>query len=186
MFDIANYWDRRYARGRTSGAGSEGELAAAKAAHVRNIIDREQVSSIIDWGAGDGHVLGLIRPQVPYHGIDVSRIAVTRLQRMFPQHSFSLATNYRGNRADLALSLDVIFHLVNELDYEVYMQRLFGSAERLVLIHATDHDGGQTSRHVKWRHWTADVAQWFGLAGWQLVERPDDPTRLGFYLYRRG
>lgn len=197
MFDVASYWDRRYLQGRTSGAGSEGEFARAKAEQVRRVIERERVTSIIDWGAGDGHVLGLVDPQVPYLGVDISRLAVTRLRRSFPHHSFALAANYRGQRADLALSLDVIFHLVNDLDYQAYLHRLFGSAERLVLIHSTNHDGETTGRHVRWRHWTPDVADWY--PDWRLSERTvslaasmsghgpdDDPSRLGFYLYRRG
>lgn len=183
MFDIAAYWERRYRQGRTSGAGSEGEQAAVKAAHVRGVIDRKQVRSIIDWGAGDGTVLDLIRPQVPYLGLDVSHLIVHRLRQQFPSLSFTLAQNYSGQRADLALSLDVIFHQVNDLDYEVYLHRLFGSAERLVLAHTTDHDVGRTSRHVRWRNWTRDVAAWFGQ--WRLIEQPGDPTRLGFYLYEK-
>jgi hypothetical protein len=197
VFDVADYWDRRYLQGRTSGAGSEGAFAREKAEQVRRVIEEHQVTSIIDWGAGDGHVLGLLAPQVPYLGLDVSRVAVARLRIRFPQHKFALAQNYAGDRADLALSLDVIFHQVSDVDYQTYMHRLFGSAERLVLIHSTNHEGGKTGRHVRWRNWTPDVERWF--PDWRLAERTvslaagmsghgphDDPSRLGFYLYTRG
>lgn len=183
MFDVAEYWDRRYREGGTSGAGSEGRAARAKARHVARIIYRYRVRSIIDWGAGDGTVLRHIRPPAPYLGLDVSAEALDRLRVVFPRGQFLHVDEYAGQRADLALSLDVIYHLPGEEEYETYLRHLFGSADRLVLLHAADYDGGESTYHVRWRNWTPDVARWF--PDWALTDRPDDPTSIGFYLYVR-
>lgn len=184
--NITEYWERRYRNGRTSGAGSEGDAVEAKAAYVRNLLERERVDSIIDWGVGDGTVLKMTDTRIPYLGIDVSRTIIGRMKIAFasqPEKRFLLADNYTGQQADLAMSLDVIFHQVNDRDYEVHLHRLFGSARRLVLIHSSNHDGGRTAPHVRWRRWTPDVMAWH--PQWHLEDAPDDPKQIGFYLYRR-
>lgn len=184
--NITEYWDRRYRSGRTSGAGSEGDAAEVKAVYVRDLLERERVSSIIDWGVGDGTVLKMIDTRIPYIGADVSRTIVARMKVAFrnqPEKQFLLANNVDGRQADLAMSLDVLFHQVDDIDYELHLHRLFGSAQRLVLIQSSNHDGGQTWEHVRWRRFTPDVMAWY--PQWHLEDAPDDPERVGFYLYRR-
>lgn len=182
-FDAAGYWERRYRQGRTSGAGSEGEAAIAKAQHVDALLEREQIRSVIDWGCGDGEVLSHVQSRVPYLGIDISPTVIKRLRRRFadfPERRFTIAHKVTTEQAELALSLDVMFHLTTDEDYRLYLAHLFSSATRFVLVRSSDHDGGETGRHVRWRHWTPDVA-----AGWSLIEKPDDPAQIGWYLYAR-
>lgn len=181
-----DYWERRYSRGGDSGRGSRGENAETKATEVNRLIEREQVASVIDWGCGDGVVLKMIDPQVPYLGIDVSKTMIARL--MISQHRhldrrFLLASNYRGERADLALSMDVLQHFQHDTDYHLYLNRLLGSACRLVLIYGTDYDAPPAGQHMRRRRFTPDVADQFG--DWALTEQPDDVDEPGFYLYRR-
>jgi SAM-dependent methyltransferase len=184
VFDAASYWDRRYRKGRTSGAGSEGAAAEAKAAYVNALIVREGVGSVVDWGCGDGTVLGLLDPAVEYTGLDVSRHVIQRHRRRGRGRFLLLRRGSRpAVRADLALSLDVMFHLVDDRDYEEHLANLFASATRLVLVHSADYDGGHTTRHVRWRHWTGDVRLRF--PQWHLREHPEDPQIIGFYLYER-
>jgi hypothetical protein len=184
-FDAAAYWDRRYRNGRTSGAGSEGVAAVRKARYVSALIERESVRSVVDWGVGDGTVLEHIKLDgVGYVGVDVSPTILDRLRTRFAGvGDFLLPDDTAGCRAELALSLDVIFHLVDDREYELYMRQLFDSSSRLVLIYSTDHDGGRTARHVLWRHWTPYVRRSF--PEWSLEEHPTDPKAFGFYLYRR-
>lgn len=180
---LAGYWDKRYRSGGDSGAGSRGAEALAKAAYLKSLIAREQVTSIIDWGCGDGKVLGMVATMLPYLGVDVSSYIVGQLRRDFPEHSFITADNYRGQQADLSLSIDVLFHQITDEDHGVHLHRLFGSAERLVLIRATDFDGGQTARHVYRRRFTPDVERWF--PDWSVAVSPQRSETLGWYLYRR-
>lgn len=181
-FDPGAYWDRRYREGRDSGAGSRGETGRAKAEHVNAVIAREDVRSVIDWGCGDGQVLAHITSNIDYVGVDVSPTILESVSRQHPGRRFYL-DDAPGVVCDLALSMDVLFHFPEDGPYLAYLDRLFRSAGRLVLIYATDHDGGQTARHVRWRHWTPDVAARF--PDWQLAELHPDPTQPGFYLYRR-
>lgn len=183
----ADYWNSRYAEGRDSGEGSRGENALAKAEFVNHIVQEHAIGSIIDWGVGDGQVLAHISNKVPYVGIDVSSVVLGRAQARNPGRFFVLAEP--GNhatcwlQADLALSMDVIFHLVNDKDYRDYLLNLFGSARKLVLIYSTNYAGGRTARHVLRRRFTPDVASRF--IDWELAEAPPDPEQSGFYLYRR-
>lgn len=181
------YWERRYREGRTSGAGSQGQAALDKASCVNWLIEKECIHSIIDWGVGDGVVLSHMDAVETYIGVDVSLTVLNRLHAQRQPHqrflTFTEAVQSMA-RADLALSLDVLQHLVNDEEYHAYLDAVFGSAFRFVLIYNTDYPGGRTARHVLRRKWTPDVETRF--PQWEHVgEKPDDPTRPAFFLYRR-
>lgn len=186
-FDIQGYWNSRYAEGRDSGEGSRGENARAKARFVNELIREHGVHSMVDWGCGDGQVLEHITGDVAYVGVDVSGVVLNKIQTRNPDRFFVLhertseATHWL--EADLALSMDVIFHLVNDKDYHDYLLSLFGSARKIVAIYSTDYPGGRTARHVLRRQFTPDVAQRF--TNWELFQQAPDPEQPGFYLYRR-
>lgn len=178
---LTAYWESRYASGGTSGAGSAGDAAQHKAAYVNDLAAREQVASVIDWGCGDGQQLDLLT--LPsYLGVDISPHAVARCLARHPGRAVMVwpaGGPQVDIRADLSLSLDVIFHLVDDVDFEAYWRRLFASATRLVLVYATDVDatGARHVRHRRHTHLAPD--------GWTLADRADDPTTAGFYLWRR-
>ncbi len=185
---VSQYWNARYRAGRSSGEGSEGARAMAKAQRINDLIRVENVCSIVDWGVGDGAVLSMVTPDVDYLGTDVAPIAIARLAQSYrkvERRAFKMAdvAAADGDVGDMAMSLDVIFHCVWNDEYDEHLRRLFASARRLVLVHATDHDGGRTAAHVRWRQWTPDVAERFG--DWTLAERAENPELPGFYLLRR-
>jgi SAM-dependent methyltransferase len=180
IWDSAAFWDRRYASGRTSGPGSEGDAARFKAETINRLIAEYNIGSVVDWGCGDGTVLSMITDDVDYVGVDISRVALRRLAQWSAHRRFVHLDDAAALTADLALSLDVIFHQVDNGNYHRHLEQIFGSARRLVLVHATDHDGGRTATHVRWRRWTPDIPD-----GWQIIERPADPAAVGFYLCER-
>ena len=47
---------------------------------------------------------------------------------------------FAGETADLALSLDVVFHLVEDEVFAQYMQTLIQAGNRYVIIYASDTD----------------------------------------------
>ena len=53
----------------------------------------------------------------------------------------------------MAISLDVIYHLVEDIVYEQYMRRLFSSSRQYVCIYASNFDE-RTAEHVKNRKFT--------------------------------
>lgn len=187
-FDMAAYWDKRYREGRDSGEGSRGAVGKGKAEHVNQVIAEHDIASVIDWGCGDGQVLAHITDDVDYLGVDVSPTILAEVRAAHPHRRFSLAPSPGGAvpaewEADLGLSMDVLFHLVDDVDYREYLRRLFGTATRMVLIYATDHPEGRTARHVLRRRWTLDVITLH--PGWTLVDSPARSDVAGFYRYER-
>jgi cyclopropane fatty-acyl-phospholipid synthase-like methyltransferase len=188
----AGYWDRRYREGRSSGAGSEGDEGAYKAEYVSKFIADHDVKTVVDWGCGDGQVLELVElpAQTQYIGVDVSPLIVAKMREKFagPRYLFhtpeAFATGTRTH-FDLALSLDVLFHFPDDVDYFSYLLHLFGSAEKYVMIYSTNYAGGRTARHVFRREFTPDIAERF--PDWELttVETPLREGLASFFVYEK-
>ena len=195
-----DYWERRYESGGDSGVGSSGALAAFKADFLNGFVEREGVASVIELGCGDGRQLSLARyPR--YVGLDVAHDAIRRCANRFGDDgtkSFFLYdpdcfVDHTGVFvADLALSLDVVFHLVEDAVFEQHMQHLFGVARRFVIVYSSDFDGPGMAAHVRHRNVSAWVASSF--PAWErteVVENPhtthDDgtPTIAKFLVFRR-
>lgn len=159
----AAYWEGRYAEGGTSGVGSYAQFAAFKAEVINTFVATHDVRTVIEFGCGDGNQVSLARYPT-YLGFDVSPAALSRCRTRFrsdPSKSFQLMDEYRGERADLVLSLDVIYHLVEDRIFDDYMRRLFEASIRYVIIYASDTDGGQPADepHIKHRRFTAWTAK---------------------------
>jgi SAM-dependent methyltransferase len=174
-----DYWEARYARGGTSGPGSQGELAAFKA-EVLNAFVREQgVASVIEFGCGDGQQLALA-DYPAYLGLDVSPTAIRLCRERFrgdARKRFALYDPERHEpgdpawQADLALSLDVIFHLTEERAFQLYLQHLFAAARRFVVIYSSDAEDTPPGEpaHVRNRRFSAWVEA--RQPGWRLLRR---------------
>ena len=69
---------------------------------------------------------------------------------------FRMLGDYDDEKGDLALSLDIIFHLVEDEAFEDHMEKLFASAERYVIIYSsnTDCNVGYAGTHVRRRRFT--------------------------------
>lgn len=165
------YWESRYARGADSGAGSERGLAEFKAQVINAFVAAHHVRSVIEFGCGDGRQL-LLASYPEYHGFDVSPTAITRCRELFradPARSFELMDNYHEQQAELALSLDVIYHLVEDDLYDAYMRRLFRAARNWVIVYSSDTDDntGYVGTHVRHRRFTDWVSS--HMRDWQLL-----------------
>ena len=186
----ADYWDRRYRLGSDSGAGSYGQSASRKAAFLNDFVAERDVASVIEFGCGDGNQLSLAAyPQ--YVGFDVSPEAVRTCRDKFDgdsTKSFKLVDEYSGERAELTLSLDVIFHLVEDQVFEDYMKLLFDAADRYVIVYATNTNlrtplDRAHVRHRRFTEWTS------GREGWRLVQAPRSigfGRRASFFVFERG
>jgi len=169
--ESASYWEERYARGDNSGVGSYGKFARFKADTLNAFVAEQRVGSVLELGCGDGNQLKLARyPR--YLGFDVSPTAIEACRKRFAgdeAKSFARMDEYKGEQADLALSLDVIYHLVEDEVFEGYMRTLFGAALRYVIVYASDFDdtSGRDGPHVRHRKFTAWVQR--NVPGWKLV-----------------
>lgn len=189
------YWERRYATGGGSGAGSSGAAARWKADVVNAWVREYGVESVVDYGCGDGNQLALAEyPR--YLGLDRSPTAIRTCIARFRDDRTKSFLHYdpevlsdpaRWLCADLALSMEVLFHLVEDDVFEDYLRRLFGSAQRFVAICSIDTSGGEGSPHERYRRFT----EWIRANSpqWQLLRRVDPPRAVdlmsSLYLYAR-
>lgn len=165
----AHYWERRYRAGLTSGSGSYGVLAEYKAQFLNEFVGSHAVRSVIEFGCGDGHQLTLAR-YPSYLGLDVSRRAVQLCTERFrddPSKSFlwyDPAHTVRIDQflsADLTLSLDVIYHLLEDEAYRAYLRDLFSASRRFVIVYSSNRSHAEVVRHVRHHKFTDDVARDF-------------------------
>jgi SAM-dependent methyltransferase len=193
-FSSSDYWERRYRAGGHSGAGSHGHLAAFKAGVINGFIADNAIGDVLDLGCGDGHLLSLL--QAPnYIGVDVSPTALAGCATRFPDHRFlPFAALDPSIRADLVLSIDVIFHLVEDAVFARYMHALFAHARRFVLVYSSNTDCTWSSPHVRHRRFTGHVADC--RPEWRLLahvpnrypfdpQHPDETSFADFFVYGR-
>jgi SAM-dependent methyltransferase len=191
----ADYWERRYRAGLTSGGGSYDVLAQYKAEVLNEFVRANGVRSVIEFGCGDGNQLSLAK-YPSYLGLDVSRAAVDLCAARFrddasksflwydPQRTVRLASFVQ---ADLAISLDVIYHLLEDDVYQAYLRDLFSSARRFVIVYSSNRDERPTARHVRHHKFTDDVARDYP----QFVLREHRPnphsaqTFADFYIFEK-
>jgi SAM-dependent methyltransferase len=190
-----SFWERNYASGGTSGGGSYGALGEAKAAFLNALVLRCGVQSVVEFGCGDGHQLSLA-DYPRYVGLDVSRTAIGLCKRRFADDSAKSFFLYDGScfvdrggifAADLAISLDVIYHLTEDPVFEAYLEHLFAAGERFVVVYATNTQMRGTAPHVRHRHFTtwvdAHCQQWRLM---QVTPGPNlGPGRADFFVYER-
>lgn len=190
-FDVAAYWETRYAEGGDSGPGSQGDAARDKALFVNDFIQAHSVHSVIDWGCGDGQQLERLLVPSNYVGVEVSP---TALQRCIAREdnrrlSFVLAgplfpSSVFYDRFDLALCLDVLFHLPSDADYLPFLRHVFASSTRLVCAHTTNIEIEPSRAHVRHRRVTDDVRLHF--PEWELVYMRDaDAAEPDFFVWAR-
>jgi len=199
-FSSAEYWENRYRSGGNSGSGSYNRLAQFKADFINEFLASRPVRSVIEFGCGDGNQLSLIR-YPGYVGLDVSKKSIQLCSTRFREDntkSFFLYDPfafYDGGgilRSDLSLSLDVIYHLVENDVYELYMEHLFQSSSRFVIIYSTNQDHVRVN-HERNRKFTGWIEQ--KKKEWKLLVKKENPFRnekdpesqssADFYVYER-
>ncbi|WP_407354119.1 methyltransferase domain-containing protein [Luteimonas sp. R10] len=173
-FSSSNYWNERYQSGGNSGPGSYGELAKFKAGVLNRFVTDNSIASVIEFGCGDGHQLTLA--QYPrYAGYDISPVAVEACRALFGDDDskrFFLSQEYDGRKADLAISIDVVFHLTEDTVFDAYMRRLFDASLRHVIIYSSNQDEPiePVSNHVRHRRFTDWIDREIP-SNWALVDR---------------
>lgn len=195
------YWQDRYAGKGNSGCGSRGVLAEFKAGVIDAFVTDAEVRSVLELGCGDGSqfvkykTLGVT---TSYLGLDVSPVAVTacKAQLLRAPRPRVVFAEYDGrspvpSTAEMAMSMEVIFHLTDDPVYDAYMTNLFNAATRFVVIYSSAMEnpdiGAAWVRHRDFRAHPATK-------GWDLFEvvpniRPYPQFKDGsfsqFYFYRK-
>ena len=209
QFNSAKYWESRYARGGNSGAGSYQELAAYKAGFLNSFVAVRLITSVVEFGCGDGNQLSLAH-YPNYIGLDVSETALNMCRERFKGDATKTFSNIervhrRGvpsPRGELCMSIDVIFHLVEDDVYETYMHRLFRASTRYVIIYSSNHEASEVRndrlqeatgaphvRHRKFTDWISKEQPHWRLRTFEpnpFVFDPANPTATSFadfFLY---
>jgi len=189
------YWEQRYRVGLDSGVGSYGDLAQFKAEVINEFVRANDVRSVVEFGCGDGNQLELAN-YPSYLGFDVAATAIDLCRRRYggdrtksflwydPDRTVNLANFLSG---DLTLSLDVIYHLIEDGAYRGYLRNLFATAQRFVIVYSSDKEDPAPAPHVRHRRFTADVERDF--PEFRLLRRIENryPERsfCSFFIYER-
>lgn len=195
------YWEERYKKNGNSGPGSYNNLADFKAGIINSFLQKHtEIRSCMEWGCGDGNQLAMIKyPE--YIGTDVSKTALDICRNKFQEDKTKefISTEEiervenQIREVDLAISLDVLFHLVEDDVFEKYMKNLFGSANKYVCIYSSNFEKPQTN-HVRHRKFTDYVDKNF--SEFSLIEKvdnkypydndnPDETSFCDFYFYKK-
>jgi hypothetical protein len=191
------YWENRYRLGGNSGPGSYNRLAQFKADFLNRFVQDNRVDSVIEFGSGDGAQLELTS-YPHYIGVDVSQTAIDVCRERYgdnPQVTFYHTSELPPTSvADLALSLDVVYHLIEDTTFNKYMHQIFDAGRRFAIIYSSNKDEPGGAKHVRHRKFT----DWVGTqrSDFSLIERvpnaypfdPSDPENTSFadfYVFRR-
>jgi hypothetical protein len=191
------FWIERYNQGRNSGPGSYNQLAIFKATVINRFVEENGIQTVIDYGCGDGNQLRLAK-YPSYLGFDVSPHALAQCKELFSQDkskTFKLVNEYTGETGQLTISLDVIFHLVEDDIFYEYMKRLFNSSTNFVIIYASNFDHYDVDNHPQIKH--RQFSNWVNtnMLQWKLIEHipnkypyqndPYNESLSDFYIFQK-
>lgn len=192
-----NYWESRYSAGGNSGCGSYGELASFKADFLNDFVAEKKINSVVEFGCGDGNQLTLSN-YPNYLGLDVAQSAIDRCQKLFANDASKrfmvLAENEKNEdqfKSELAMSLDVIYHLVEDGVYEGYMKRLFAAGSHYVIVYSSNFEESSTFhvKHRKFSEWVEKNCPDFKLIQVEKNKYPyegvnETGSLADFYVYQ--
>jgi len=191
----SEFWDGHYAGGGNSGTGSYGRLAEFKAEVLNQILADGDIQTVIELGCGDGHQLSLV-DYPRYLGLDTSPTAIELCRQKFAGDQTRRFLAYRSGdpipeQAEMAISLDVVYHLLEDTVYEQYMMDLFSAATRMVVVYSGDSEEESEWPEVRHRRFSPWVAK--HAPEWKLTRRiPNrypyvygdvDSTWADFFVY---
>jgi len=196
------YWEERYASGGNSGVGSYGKLADFKAEVINDFIKNYKIKTVLEFGCGDGNQLSLLNTE-NYIGLDVSKTVIEKCINKFNKNEDKSFFIYEPccfldkNQifsCDLTLSLDVLYHLIEQEIFEKYLKDLFSSSKKYVIIYSSNYNSPQVG-FVKHRNFTNWIE--INIKNFRLIKKipnkypPNDeknPTKKSpsdFYIYAK-
>lgn len=190
-----NYWNRRYFYGGNSGKGSYGDEASYKAQILNQIVKNYKIKSLVEFGCGDGNNARLYKVK-KYYGFDISADAIKSCRKLFASNAefeffvindefetglniVNESTKFQNN---LCISFDVIFHLVEDVFYNEYLDNLEKVNSKFLLVYSSDFNQNTNQPHVLHRNYSVDLED----RNWKIVQKFGGKTNLkGFILFQR-
>jgi hypothetical protein len=184
--DIRDYWDRWYQRYPTSGAGSRGGELAFKVEQIKK--ECKDVHSILDIGCGDfklgKQVCDMFAP-AEYAGFDISESILKINREAYPEYEFNKIEDYSsilGKKADLVLCIDVLFHQLDDMEYDRLLNLLPTLYNKyLVISEYDDTTLGNKWHYVRNRHFDPTTIG----DNFVAIRIPYESTHKWFYIFRK-
>ena len=149
-FNSEEYWENRYKSKSNSGSGSYGVLAEYKSDIINNFIKENNINDVVEFGCGDGNQLSKFVCN-NYTGYDVSKTIINVCKEKFKNDinkKFYLYNEYKNEKYELSISLDVIFLLIENDVFEKYMTNLFNSSNKYIIIYSSNGDVSISSQSI--------------------------------------
>lgn len=197
-FKSGEYWNERYINGGNSGKGSYNNLAQYKADTINKFLNEHNIKECIEWGCGDGNQLKYFNFE-KYIGYDISEKVIDMVREKYQKDKgknfyCSGAQGFKNDKkTEFAMSLDVIYHLVEDEVFEKYIKDLFDCSTKFVCIYSSNYDEVETL-HVRHRNFSHYLEE--NYTNWELVkyeknkypydkENPDFTSFADFYFYKK-
>lgn len=199
-FQSGKFWDNLYRNNGNSGTGSYNKLAKFKAEVVNEFLKEENIKTTIEFGCGDGNQLSLINYNY-YVGVDVSSNIIDKNRDKFhdnDKRKFFYTLNERDKYIDdiydLSISMDVIFHLIEDDVYAKYMEDLFKVSKKYVIIYSSNHE--EYTRWPEFRHRNFLGYIQKNIKGWELdkfipnkypyfIGQEETTSTSDFYIFKK-
>lgn len=183
------YWEDRYSNGRNSGDGSYGKLAEFKADIINKIIVENKIKHVTELGCGDGNQLSKFKIS-KYTGFDVSDTVVDKCKDLYKDDPTKIFSSNMHDlvKSDMTLSLDVLYHLVEDSVYFEYLHNLFNLSSNIVIVYTFNKSAKDVkfNSHLRYRDY-GEVIEFASSKGFKLSnivknKYPYDPkTKKGSY-----
>lgn len=185
------------ASGGISETGFHDSLVKIGAELLNDFVNTENISTVIEFGCGDGKLLSLFRYPI-YTGFDNNPKSLDLCKQRFAgdkSKSFKLTSDYAGETADLTLSIDVFCHMEIDSMFFHYMELLFNSSEKYVFLCSSTKENQTKDQDPRIYH--ANLSNWIreNRPQWELikhipyrnpvsVDRNSGPS-ADFYIYKK-
>ena len=192
----SDYWEYRYKKGYDSGRGSYGKFSDIKSENINNFISKYNIKDVIEFGCGDGNQLINIKYE-NYIGYDVSKTIIDIVKEKFKHKQkwkFDLMENYDSKKATLTVSLDVIYHLVEDKIFEQYIETLFNASLKYVIIHSRDVDENNSElvstgfKSISFKHFLDRKFSVYiekNISTHKLIEKIETLENAYFFIYKK-
>lgn len=182
-----DFWNNRYKNGGNSGSGSYGELYTFKTTIINDIIKKYNINNIIDFGSGDGNQIKELNIN-SYIGLDISEEAINICKQKYKDDkskSFFVNNDFNySSKADMCISLDVLYHILEEDSFMDYLKKLFNSSKKIVLIYSNNYEG-HIHYHIHTRKFTDYIDKYIN--NWKLLniikQQFPDKSSADFYIF---
>ena len=189
MSETYQIWENRYKNNGNSGAGSYDELYEFKRDIINEFINENNISSIIEFGCGDGNQIKELNIK-KYIGLDISPYIVNICRNLYindqSKHFYNNSEYIHKNNSDLTLSLDVIYHILEDDLYKQYMTQLFNFSNKYVIIYSSNYNTHKVE-HMYNKKFTDYIEQ--NLTDWKLIQfipqKYPKKSSADFYVYQK-